>query len=155
MDPMKRIKRIPPQVIRILLLAAGIVSSYGMARYFLTPPSFGEYGFYRGAAIEEATALPIRYAGQQSCAECHVEAAELLLKHDHKSLSCEACHGPGYAHTQDLDVGMQKLHYSHCVRCHEANVSRPKEHKQVVTRDHYPGSMCTECHVAHAPLEVP
>jgi hypothetical protein len=152
---MRRVFKIPPQILRILLLALGIVSSYGMARYFLTPPSFGQYGFYRGAALEEATALPITFAGRQACADCHPEAVEKLLAFEHKSLSCEGCHGPGKAHSENLDVPMQKLHYSHCVRCHEANPSRPKTHKQVVTKDHYTGSMCTECHAPHAPSEVP
>jgi hypothetical protein len=30
----------PPQVLRLFLLAIGIVGSYFIARYFLTPPSF-------------------------------------------------------------------------------------------------------------------
>jgi nitrate/TMAO reductase-like tetraheme cytochrome c subunit len=42
-----------------------------------------------------------------------------------------------------------------CLRCHEANPSRPKWHKQIVSKDHYTGSKCTECHVPHSPLEVP
>jgi hypothetical protein len=101
---MRRVFKIPPQILRILLLALGIVSSYGMARYFLTPPSFGEYGFYRGAAIEEATLRPKTFAGRQACADCHPEAVEKLAKFEHKKLSCEGCHGPGEAHTQNLDV---------------------------------------------------
>ena len=152
---MKRVLKIPPQVVRILLLAAGIVSSYGMARYFLTPPSFGKYGFYRGDALQEMGGLPRTYAGRASCLECHPEAGEKLASSSHKQLSCEGCHGPGQAHTENIDVPMLKLHYSHCVRCHEANPSRPKTHKQVVTKDHYTGSKCTECHVPHAPTEVP
>jgi hypothetical protein len=150
---MRRTFKLPPQVLRILLLAAGIVSSYGMARYFLTPPSFGEHGFYRGAALEEATQRPATFAGRAACGECHTEEAEKLSKSSHQKLSCEGCHGAGKAHTENLDVPMQKLHYSHCVRCHEYNPSRPKTHKQVNTKDHYNGSTCTECHVPHVPTE--
>lgn len=150
---MKRFFKIPPQVLRILLLAAGIVSSYGMARHFLTPPSFGQYGFYRGAALSEATARPLVYAGKKSCAECHAEVAEKLAGFGHKTLSCEGCHGPGWAHEQEL-VDIPKPDASFCIRCHEASPSRPKTHKQVVLKDHYSGS-CIECHLPHAPSEAP
>ncbi len=50
---MRRLFKMPPQVFRIFLLAVGIVGSYLIARYFLTPASFGEYGWYRGAALAE------------------------------------------------------------------------------------------------------
>jgi hypothetical protein len=146
----------PPQVLRLCLLAAGIVLSYLAARYVLTPKSFGEYGWYRGAALTELSAPPVVYAGKAACdAACHGDEVKKLAKFEHKQLSCEACHGAGQAHVDNPDVGMEKLHYSHCIRCHEANPSRPKKHKQIVSKDHYPGSKCTECHVPHAPSEVP
>jgi len=146
---------VPPQVVRLVLLALGIVGSYLVARYFLTPTSFGEYGWYRGEALAEVASHPTVYAGKKACDECHSEVYQTVLKHEHKSLSCETCHGPGQAHADNPDVKMQVLTYSHCVRCHEANPSRPKWHKQIVSKTHYTGSKCTECHVPHAPLEVP
>ena len=45
--------KLPPQIVRLVLLTVGIVGSYLVARYFLTPSSFGQYGFYRGQALEE------------------------------------------------------------------------------------------------------
>ena len=48
---MRRLFKMPPQLLRIFLLAVGIVATYTIARYFLTPPSFREYGWYRGAAL--------------------------------------------------------------------------------------------------------
>jgi hypothetical protein len=155
---MQRRFTIPPQVLRILLLAIGIVVVYSIARYFLTPPSFGEYGWYRGAALAELASRDRVYAGTKACDECHSEVVQKLEKHEHKSLSCEACHGPGQAHASNPDnteVKMQVLNYGHCVRCHESNPSRPKWHKQIVSKAHYTGSKCTECHVPHAPGEVP
>lgn len=146
---------IPPQVVRILLLALGIVLSYSVARALLTPPSFGQFGFYRGDAVREATMAEPVYAGQAECASCHDEEAQQVAAHGHKSLSCEACHGPGQAHSQNPEVKPQILNYSHCVRCHEANPSRPKWHKQVNSKDHYTGETCTACHVPHNPAEVP
>lgn len=158
---MNRPFRMPPQILRLCLLAVGIVVTYLVARYFLTPPTFGEFGWYRGNALVELSQRPptTTYAGKQTCVEvCHSEAGAKLSKDGHKTLSCEACHGPGQAHADNPDnkeVKLDKLHYSHCLRCHEANPSRPKWHKQIVSKTHYTGSTCTECHVPHAPSEVP
>jgi hypothetical protein len=146
---------IPPQIVRLLLLVIGIVTSYSIARYFLTPKTFGQYGWYRGVALEEATARPLTFAGRKACEECHADQVQKLAKFSHRLVSCEACHGAGQAHADNPDVKMEVLTYSHCVRCHEANPSRPKTHKQVAAKSHYAGSKCTECHVPHAPSEVP
>jgi hypothetical protein len=152
---MRRLLRMPPQVLRICLLAVGIVGSYMLARYFLTPPSFGQYGWYRGEALAEIAAHQPVYAGRKACQECHFDEYQKLIKHEHKNLSCEGCHGVGKGHADNPDVKMEKLNYGHCLRCHEANPSRPKWHKQIVSKSHYTGSKCTECHVPHSPSEVP
>ena len=153
---MSRLFKMPPQLFRIVLLAVGIVVVYSVARNFLTPSSFRDYGWYRGAALTELATRERVYAGKKACEECHSDEYQKLLKHEHKGLSCEACHGPGEAHVQNPDnpdVKMAVLHYSLCLRCHEANPSRPKWHKQIVSKNHYPGK-CTECHMPHSPSEV-
>ena len=151
-----RFKPIPPQITRLVLLTVGIVVAYCTARYFLTPASFGELGWYRANALGEQAAHARVYGGKASCDECHPDQLETLGKFEHKSLSCEGCHGPGQAHAEEPDAHrMAVLSYSHCVRCHEANPSRPKWHKQVDPKDHYAGSYCTECHLPHHPAEAP
>jgi hypothetical protein len=152
---MRPLPKLPPQILRIVLLAAGIVVVYLAARSLLTPSTFGQFGFYRGAALAEAASREPVYAGMAACAECHEEEVQKLKTHGHKTLSCEGCHGPGQEHVSNPDVKLQILNYSHCVRCHDANPSRPRFHKQIVTKDHYPGSNCTECHAPHMPEEVP
>ena len=146
--------RLPPQIVRIILLAVGIVGVYSIARYFLTPESFRQYGWYRGAALLELSARAPVYAGRKACEECHSDEVDKLLKGVHKTLSCEGCHGPGQAHVDNPDIKLVVLNFSHCVRCHEANPSRPKSQKQIVIKDHYEGA-CTECHVPHSPNETP
>lgn len=147
--------RFPPQITRLILLTIAIVGSYLVARYFLTPKSFGDYGWYRGNTLTElASPLPV-FAGKKACEECHSETQQNLAKGEHKSLSCEGCHGAGQAHADNPDVKMTILSYSHCVRCHEANPSRPKWHKQISSKTHYTGQKCIECHVSHSPAEVP
>jgi hypothetical protein len=146
---------IPPQVARLVLLTLGIVGTYLVARYFLTPQSFGEYGWYRGAALAELASHDRAYAGSKACEECHSEQHQLLLSAAHKGLSCEACHGAAQAHADNPDLKPEILNYSHCVRCHEANPSRPKWHKQVTAWTHYTGETCTACHIPHNPAEAP
>lgn len=150
-----RLPQIPPQIVRIVLVIICIVGSYLVARYFLMPPSFGQYGFYRGDALNEMASYPIYFAGKMACEECHFDEYEMLDQYEHKTLSCEGCHGAGQAHADDPDVEMEVLTYSHCVRCHEANPSRPASHPQIESRDHYTGDTCAECHLSHAPSEVP
>jgi hypothetical protein len=144
----------PPQLFRLVLLTLGIVLSYLVARYFLTPPSFGEYGWYRGAALGELAARTPVYAGKKACDECHSDILQQLAKFEHKTLSCEGCHGVSRPHAENPDILPVKLTGSHCIRCHEANPSRPKWFKQIVVKDHY-GSKCSECHLPHQPSQSP
>jgi hypothetical protein len=164
---MRRLFQMPPQVLRLFLLAVGIVTAYCVARYCLTPPSFGQYGWYRAAALTELSAREPSFAGKKACEECHSDVVQKLAKFEHKTLSCEGCHGPGQTHSDNPEIKIEKSNYGACLRCHEANPSRPKWHKQIVSRAHYTeaksdakpgaksGSLCTECHVTHAPSEVP
>lgn len=147
--------KMPPQIVRLILLTAFIVGSYLAARFCLTPTSFGEVGFYRANALGELASRPITFAGRAACDECHSEHVQKLSKAEHKKLSCESCHGPAQGHVDNPDVKLEKLTFSHCVRCHEASPSRPKWLKQVVPREHYAGQRCSECHSPHEPNEVP
>ena len=93
-----------------------------IARYFLTPPSFGEYGWYRGAALAELATRDRVYAGKKACEECHSDEYQKLMKHEHKGLACECCHGPGEAHAGDpRKDNIDRSSYAACLRCHEAN----------------------------------
>jgi hypothetical protein len=156
---MRRFLNMPPQIFRLILLVVGIVVVYSTARYFLTPHSFRQYGWYRGEALAELATRDRVFAGKKACEECHSDEYQKLQKYEHKTLSCEGCHGPLQGHVdnpEDARLKPDKNNAMPCLRCHEANPSRPKWHKQIVVRTHYSGSSkCTECHVPHAPSEVP
>jgi hypothetical protein len=152
---MSRLFKMPPQIIRLVLLTIGIVCVYFTARYFLTPPSFGQYGHYRANALQEIAARQPLWAGKIACDECHSDHVQKLAKGEHKTLSCETCHGPGRAHDEDPAVKLPKLNVALCVRCHQESPSRPKWLHQINVHTHYTGSVCTECHVPHQPNEVP
>ena len=146
----------PPQIFRLVLLTIGIVVSYLIARQLLTPASFRSYGgFYRGDALEEMASRTPVFAGKKACDECHSDILSKLAKGDHKTLSCEACHGVCSDHAGNPDIKTKKLTGSHCIRCHEANPSRPAWFHQITVKNHYTGQKCTECHVPHQPNEVP
>jgi hypothetical protein len=152
---MTRLLKMPPQIIRLVLLTIGIVCVYFTARFFLTPQSFGQYGHYRADALQDIASRQPYWAGKAACVACHPDHAAKLASGEHKTLSCETCHGPGRAHVERPDEKLPKLNMSLCVRCHEASPSRPSWLHQIKVQNHYTGSLCTECHVPHQPNEVP
>ena len=144
----------PPQITRLILLSVVIVGVYLTARFFLTPPTFGQYGWYRGQALEEIASHPPLFAGKQSCdGECHSKPMEDLTKGAHKTLSCEGCHGPNSAHVADRQIKVTTQ--VSCLRCHEADPARSAWIRQIESREHYAGDRCTECHQPHQPNEAP
>lgn len=153
---MKRL-RLPPQVVRLVILTIGIVASYAVARQVFVPKSFGQYGHYRGKALEEIAAREPRYAGQKSCNECHSEVLVKVGKFEHKTVSCESCHGISRAHGDDPDHNDPiKLTDSLCLRCHTREVARPSFLKQIEISNHYSSKgTCVSCHLPHQPNEVP
>jgi len=147
-------RKLPSQILRLILLTLAIVVTYLTARTLLTPSSFKQYGWYRGAALAEIASRPPVFAGKQACDECHSDILQKLGKFEHKNLSCEACHGVSSGHAENPNITPAKLTGSHCIRCHESNPSRPKSIKQIVVKDHY-GEKCTECHLPHQPTQSP
>ena len=122
-------------------------------RAFLVPKSFGQYGHYRGDAIAEIAARPVNFAGHQACEDCHADVLEKKKSGKHVHLNCEACHGPQSKHVDDPgSVQPTKLDTAVlCVRCHEANLAKPKAFPQVVSADHSNGLRCDPCHSPHSP----
>ncbi len=121
------------------------------------PKSFGEFGFYRGAALAEISSKPINYAGHQACEVCHSEVLEIKKAGKHAGVNCEACHGPLAKHADDPSAETLKLPDTAvlCARCHEANLAKPKTFPQVVSADHSGGQVCKTCHLPHSPLLQP
>jgi hypothetical protein len=144
-----------PQIVRLVLLTITIVLSYLVARYFLTPSSFGQYGHYRGISLMEQASRKTVFGGKKSCEECHEDKVQQLGKGSHKTLTCEVCHGPAQAHADNPDIKPVTQAFSHCVRCHEADPAKPKWMKQIASKTHYTGEHCAGCHVPHQPEEVP
>jgi hypothetical protein len=147
--------KLPAQLVRLALLTVAIVGLYIAARIALTPSSFGQYGWFRGDALEEIAARQPVFSGQKSCAECHEKQFQVLAKAEHKTLSCESCHWDTRPHVEDRQIKIPRLTDSHCIRCHDRSPSRPAWLKQITSKIHYKGQPCTECHIPHQPNEVP
>jgi cytochrome c554/c'-like protein len=64
-----------------------------VVRHYVVPKSFGQYGHYRGAAIGEIAAHPIKFAGHDTCETCHADVADVKKAGKHAHVNCEACHG--------------------------------------------------------------
>lgn len=136
----------------VLVLCAGVVLFFAI-RHAIVPKGFGLYGHYRAGALDDIAARPIAFAGRAVCEVCHDDQGKIKDEGKHAGLSCEVCHGPAAAHTEDpgahpvLKPDPKVL----CVRCHEADPARPHAFPQVVSKDHAGDASCTDCHKPHSP----
>jgi len=139
-----------------------------VVRHFIVPKSFGEYGHYRGAAIGEIAARPVKFAGHETCEACHSDVADKKKTGKHAHVNCEACHGALAGHVNHMmgtdsqlptqvaaDPSLEKPVLPDtavlCARCHMASAAKPKDFPQVDPANHYPGSPCKTCHQPHSP----
>lgn len=122
-------------------------------RHAVVPASFGQYGHYRGAVLEEVRQTPIRFAGHQACADCHSEVVKVRSGGRHQGVSCETCHGPLNPHAQDPSTPQpgKPVVTALCRSCHEKDPAKPAFLKQVVTAEHAGEAACQSCHNAHTP----
>ena len=144
----------PQQIKRLVIIFALLVAALIVARYFLVPPTFGKLGHYRAAAIDAVTAQPVRYAGQQVCADCHDDVTEVKDESRHRTVACEVCHGPAAVHADDPDAYQPPAprQRGYCPLCHGYNPSRPTGFPQIDPVMHNPMKPCITCHDPHQPL---
>jgi len=148
---------IPPQLKRLGLAFAVFVTLFLFIRHTLVPKSFGQYGFYRGAALEEISDLPLKYAGQKACLECHQDIDDLKQQDVHSDISCETCHGPGQRHSENGDTTLllKPVSRESCGLCHSINAAKQKSTIfQVNLKEHNVNKRCIECHNPHQPWNM-
>jgi hypothetical protein len=123
-----------------------------VVRHYVVPKSFGEYGHYRGAAIGEIGARPVKFAGHATCEGCHTDIQDVKKTGKHAHVNCEACHGPLATHADD-PTSMTPVKPDTavlCIRCHAASIAKPKGFPQIAP-DHSNGLACETCHNPHSP----
>ena len=139
----------------LLRFAALFVIAFVMflvIRHFVVPKTFGEYGHYRGAAIAEIAAKPVKFAGHETCETCHADILSIKAPGKHANVNCEACHGPLAKHADDPSITPHNLDTAVlCIRCHAASAAKPKGFPQVDADQHSGGVPCETCHQPHSP----
>ena len=148
---------IPPQLKRLAIAFAVFIALFLVLRSFLVPDTFGQYGYYRGASLDDNAKYEIHYGGQKSCFECHQDIEDMKLLDVHSDISCETCHGPGQKHVLSskaadiLNPGSREF----CGVCHEKNAAKRKSAIfQIQLDNHYTGKKCIECHNPHQPWNM-
>ena len=146
----RKVHQIVPLVILFSLGLAGLI----VARRLLVPPTFGQYGHYRAAAVDEVAAQEPVYAGSQVCGDCHDDIYEAKRVSNHKGVACEACHGPARDHTEAPDeyTPTAPRGRGFCPLCHGYNPARPSGFPQILPEFHNPGKACMSCHNPHDPV---
>ena len=123
-----------------------------VVRHYVVPKSFGQYGHYRGAAIGDVAAHPVKFAGHETCEGCHTDVLDVKSKGKHAHVNCEACHGALGNHADDPSIKPVLPDTTLlCARCHAASAAKPKGFPQVVPADHSGGVPCQTCHNPHSP----
>jgi hypothetical protein len=150
---MKKILKESEHLVRLALVLVAAFVIFLAIRRAIVPRSFGEFGHYRGAVLDEIRARPISFAGQAVCETCHEDAAKTKSEGRHAGVSCEACHGPTAAHTEDpiANHAAKPDPAILCVRCHEAEAAKPRTFPQVISKEHSSGLSCGTCHQPHNP----
>ena len=146
----------PAQIKRLLILTFVLVAAFLLFRSLMIPDTFGQYGHYRGASLDEIKALDVKYLGEAACLDCHEEYGDMKGEDLHAEISCESCHGPGWKHVEEpapenivVPSGRE-----FCALCHEENAARSNRAvAQISLNEHNPDNSCVECHNPHAPWQ--
>ena len=148
---------IPPQLTRLAIAFAIFISLFLLVRAMLIPETFGEYGHYRGDALEDNAGFEAHFTGQTVCLDCHQDIEDKKLTDVHSEIRCEACHGPGYKHIEKGDTSLivKPAGREFCGKCHSKNAARRRDAVfQIDIKSHNAGKDCTECHNPHQPWEM-
>jgi hypothetical protein len=141
-----------PRYIKTLIVLTVLAALGILFVYSQLPASLVDRNLHKKLTEERERARPISYAGIRQCGECHEEEHAAVKGSYHKDVSCEVCHGPAYAHTQDQSVipsvtRERKL----CPLCHLYDPSRPTGFPQINPVTHNPMQPCVSCHNPHDP----
>ena len=146
--------RIPQQLIPLAILFTIGITGLLVARALIVPPTFGDLGHYRAAAVDELRQMPVSYVGIKACMDCHSDLYDQKQASVHRGLSCESCHGAASAHVNDPEAAKPIVPTGRdlCLLCHSYLDSRPSGFPQIISTTHNPGKACMNCHNPHSPI---
>ena len=141
----------PKHISRLLLLLAALSATGLTARWYFTADSFYQFGHYRGKSVPEVAAQVPVHQGARYCESCHAERHAQWSANNHKTVSCEVCHGAARDHPAKGKLAIPADTRKLCTLCHERMAERPRTQPQVDLAQHSPGQQCVVCHNPHAP----
>lgn len=142
----------PKHIVRLIALVAGGLALGLTAKWYFTAESFYEYGHYRADSVPEIAAQEPVFQGAGYCQSCHGERHAQWSANNHKTVTCEACHGPAEGHPQKKGkLPIPADTRKRCSLCHERMAERPRTQPQIDLAQHGAGQQCVVCHNPHAP----
>ncbi len=154
----------------VFTVLACVIAIAATARWLAYPKTYGEFGHFRGAAIEQAMNIsaPLHTDGQL-CYDCHKQVTSNAWKDVHEHVQCDTCHGPGGKHIDEEkkvavarpDAPKLKMVKTEeqCLTCHRRLEARPASFPQIDKAEHFKmlhlvkaDTPCLACHDPHQPL---
>ena len=141
----------PKHIVRLLFLIVAGLAIGLIAKWYFTVESFYEYGHYRADSVPEIAAQEPVYKTARYCQSCHGERHAQWSASNHKSVTCEICHGAAQGHPEKGKLPIPADTVKLCTLCHEAMPGRPGTQPQIQVAQHSTGQQCKVCHNPHAP----
>ena len=134
----------------VLLLALVFIG----LRIMPVPDVLMDFGFHtRDAEANRAewASQPIRFVSSSLCVDCHQENYGMWEQGNHRTVSCENCHGPAKQHLETGEPPSINTDRDLCGLCHAQLISRPSSFPQVNMAEMGNGEDCVSCHDPHEP----
>ncbi len=141
----------PKHIFRLISLILGIVVVAAIAIPFLTVDSFYRFGHYRANSVPEIAAQEPVYQTSRYCQSCHAARHAQWSAGNHKTVTCETCHGAAQGHPDNGKLPIPRDVARLCTLCHEAMPGRPAAQPQIQVAQHSSGQQCNVCHNPHSP----
>ncbi len=141
----------PKHISRLLMLLGAGLAVGLLAKWYFTADSFYEFGHYRADSVAQIAAHEPVFQTAAYCQDCHSERHAQWSAANHKSVTCEVCHGPAKGHPEKGKLPIPQDTRKLCTLCHERMAERPRTQPQIDVAQHGAGQQCAVCHNPHAP----
>jgi cytochrome c553 len=141
----------PKHIVRLIIVLVSFGVFAVLAKWYFTADTFYKYGHYRAASVAEIAAQEPALQTARYCQSCHQERHAQWSASNHKSVTCEVCHGAAQGHPQNGKLPIPKDTAKLCSLCHEKMPGRPDTQPQIDVALHAGGQQCVVCHNPHSP----
>lgn len=157
----------PKHIRRLIAILVIFALLFVGGKIIFHPKSFGVYGHYRAASVEDIAAPQPVYLNSDSFSTAYPKEYETWSTGIHKVVKCQVCHSPAGKSMSPASFATDAAHASStalpvpsesrklCVKCHEKIAGRPEFMPQIEVSSHAGERQCTACHNPHSPLLSP